>query len=262
MALNNTGDTYAASATGEMWKEPPRTVSDANLLKGTRTWDAAEGVYATCLQNSVHNPLKQLESSQIMYVQSSTPGASQVVRGSMYTAGVAGSSAVGFPPNQTMPFDTTGVFLTGLSNQTTLTIKLRVYVERAPTWSEPSLAVQATPSAAYDVRALELYAAACNALPPAVKVGENAKGDWWRMVVNVLKSAAGPIGMALNPFLPGAAIIGGGIQAVAGQLNMSRGKSISKQVSQKVRKSVAKPAAVAAPNNTPRWRKKDGAAKQ
>lgn len=224
--------TFVAPIAGQMWREPPSTPAEANLLKGTRTWAAGEGVYATCFQNSVHNPLAQVESAQVLMQPAASPGVASVVRASQwYTIGAGAAapaaSAVAFAPQQTMPFDTTGVFLTGLSNATTLTVKLRVYVERAPTYSEPSLAVLASPSAGYDVKVLELYAAAINMLPVAVKVGENAKGDWWRAVLGVLKAAAGPIGMALNPFLPGASLLGAGIQAVSGQINTSKGRSIS-----------------------------------
>jgi len=243
-AANNAG-TFIAGATGEMWREPPSTPAEANLLKGTRTWGASEGVYATCFQNSVHNPLAQVESAQILFQPNPHPGAVSVVRATYFNTVGPGAvapngSVVSFPPNQVMPYDTTGVFFTGLSNATTLTVKLRVYVERAPTYSEPNLAVLASPSAGYDVRALELYAAAVNMLPVAVKVGENAKGDWWRAVVGVLKAAAGPIGMALNPFLPGAGLIGAGIQAVSGQLNTSKGKSISTESMRKMTAEMAK----------------------
>lgn len=240
VTLNNAG-TFKAVTTGQMWREPPGTVADANMLKGTRTWNASEGVYATCFQHSVHNPMAQLESAQILFSPTSGPGAATIARASPYlTVGAAAvapnCSGIAFLPNKTAPFHTTGAMFTGLSPETTLTVKVRVYIERAPTPSEADLAVLASPSAGYDVKALELYAAAVNMLPPAVKVGENAKGDWWRAILSVLKTAAGPIGLALNPFIPGASILGAGIQGLAGQINTSKGKSVSNQISSQVQR--------------------------
>jgi hypothetical protein len=236
IAWQNAAATQVSSVTGEMWREPPQTISDVNVLKGARTWDAKEGVYATCLQNSVHNPLKQYESSALLFEPIAEPTATSTVRlGPFLTvpasAASPNASVMAFLPNQTMPFDTTGAYFTGLSHETTLTIKLKVYVERAPTWADPKLSVLASPSAGYDVRALELYAQAANMLPAAVKVGENAKGDWWRAVLSVLKTAAIPVGMALNPFFPGAGLIGAGV--AAGSNLIAAGKrNVSKQVAE------------------------------
>jgi hypothetical protein len=128
---------------------------------------------------------------------------------------------------KTAPFDTTGAFFTGLSQQTTLLVKLRVYVERAPSFKDYALAPLASPSAGYDINALQLYAQAINMLPCAVKVDENAAGDWFRAVVSVLKHAAGPIGVALNPFLPGASIVGTAVQGMLQQFDQK--KPISQQ---------------------------------
>jgi len=245
MAVTNNAGTFKAISNGVMYREPPATVAQANLLKGTRTWEAAEGVYATCFQNSVHNPLAQLESAQILYEPNSGPGPASVVRGSYFTSvGTAGAdntlSGVTFDANQQVPYDTTGAFFTGLSNSTTLTVKLKVYVERAPTYAEPSLAVLASPSAGYDVRALELYAAIINQLPVAVKVGENAKGDWWKAIVSVAKAVAAPAGLALNSFIPGASLVGTGLGLALGQIDTSRGKSVAKQFVEKTNGSKVK----------------------
>jgi len=243
MRALNAGSTFVTPVVGEMRRLRPSTVAAANLLKGTRTWAAAEGAYCTVLQNSVHNPLRQMESAQMLYSPDAAPGANSAVLASQWDS-VGGAatypncSASSFEPNQPLPFDTTGVFLTGLSQQTTLTVKLKVYVERAPTWSEPNLAVLATPSAAYDVRALELYAYAVNRLPPGVKVSDNGFGDWWKAVVSIIKNAAPAVGLALNPVIPGAGVVGMGVGRMAGVIdssakrviNTAKGLSISKQV--------------------------------
>jgi hypothetical protein len=219
--LSNTAETNFTVATGTRFRAPPTTLAQANLLKGTRTWEARDGVYATLLQSSVSNPLKNLANEHIMFDQYPEPGtASNILSSPIVTTLPRAGPHAGVPkPTQTSPFDTTGAMFTGLSKETTLVIKARFYVERAPTWNEPALAVLASPSAGYDVAALELYAQCVNMLPAAVHVGENAKGDWWRAVLSVIKHVAAPLGMALSPFVPGAGIIGGAVSTVAGQID-------------------------------------------
>ncbi len=207
--------------------QPPPSLADAQRLKGARTWEAADGVYANCFQSGVHNPLNLASADHIAFSNSFATGA-----GCAWLTPVGLGAAEIYPTvNRYIPYDTTGAMFTGLSNETTLTIKLRVYVERAPSWQDYSLAPLASPSAGYDVNALQLYAAAINMLPAAVKVNENAAGDWWRGVVNVLKHVAGPIGTVLSPFVPGAGLVGNAIQSIAGQINTA--KPIAKQAAER-----------------------------
>jgi len=205
-------------------RTPPSTVAQANLLKGTRTWDAASGVYAVPVQNSMANPL-QLMNTELGLIQAeATPGLASTAIRTPYGitgAGTAVPAMSAYVPNaqQFTPFDTTGAYFTGLSNATILTIKVKIYVERAPTFSEANLAVLASPSAGYDVNALTLYARCVSELPVAVKVGDNASGDWWRSALSVLSKVAGPVGMALNTIMPGAGGIGLAIQAASAVAN-------------------------------------------
>lgn len=216
---------------GKRFPQPPATQADAMRLKTSRTWDAKDGIYSTVFQSSVDNPLTQMSNSATLFTKDSDPGVATTLW--MSEVGITQMPvAVGaYTPlaNKTMPYDITGAFFTGLSNQTSLTIKLRVYVERAPGFSLPDLAPLASPSAGYDIKALEMYAQAINSLPAAVKVDENAAGDWWRAVGSVLKHVAGPVlTTGLNAVVPGAGILGSAVQSVLGQLDTRR--SISEQV--------------------------------
>lgn len=241
--FSNNGSTSYGVVSGYRFSSPPSTVAQANLLKGTRTWEAKDGVYATCFQSTVQNPLLKMANEHGLFDPTSDPGQAATVSGTPLFAGLPQpTNPTTYVPsaNQFMPYDTSGAIFTGLSSQTTLTVKLRVYVERAPTWNEPSLAVLASPSAGYDVLALELYAQAVNMLPAAVKVSENAAGDWWKAVLRVVKHVAGPVGLALSPFVPGAGIVGGAVSSMLGQLDPS--KPIAIQAVEKSKES--RPAAV------------------
>lgn len=217
------GPAQYGTVTGSRVRGPPLTIAQANLLKGTRTWNAKEGVYATLFQSTAHNPLVQMSTDSILIERQSDPGLPGTVASTPFEFHDAGpQTPIKQAATQSMPFDTTGAMFTGLSPQTTLTLKVKLFVERAPTWNEPALAVLASPSAGYDLSALQLYAQVINMLPPAVMVGENAKGDWWRAVVSVIKHVAAPLGIALEAFVPGAGLVGGAISSVAGQVDTRR----------------------------------------
>lgn len=198
----------------------PAILSEATMLKGTRTWDAKEGAYATMFQSSITNPLSTLTNKMIVVGEPApvTPSSDALV--SPYAINAL------FGPSQAIPalqkitcFDTTGVFLTGLSNQSTFSVRLKVYVERAPGFTDTTLAPLASPSAGYDINALQLYSQVISTLPCAVMVRDNGLGDWWRTVLKFVKAAAGPIGNILGTFVPGATLVGNAVQQVAGSLN-------------------------------------------
>lgn len=201
------------------FQAPPSFVADATLLGGTRQWEAAEGAYVVGTQSSVQNPLV-FESYHAMAISPFSLAQSNfALLGKIDLAGVANAppavSRLVAGENKLLPVNTSGAMLTGLSPETTLRVKVRVYVESAPTWSYPELAVLATPSAAYDVHALEVYSRAMAALPVAVPVGENAAGDWFRRICSVVIGAAGPLGLALAPFYPGAPMVAQQVANVA-----------------------------------------------
>lgn len=239
----NSGATQKSTMCGRKFRQPPSTVEQANLLKGTRTWAARDGVYATAVMNSIQNPIKGYATDAVLYGNSTTPDAATdtVWQSTYQTVGASAAVSTTTPvPTKTMPFDITGAFFTGLSKETTLTVKLRVYVERAPTFLEPALSVLASPSAGYDVHALSLYSQAISMLPVAVKVGENEAGDWWRAICRVLKYTAGPLGMIANTFLPGAGLVASGIGRAAASFDKksSSQSEVTKNMQEKPRMQV------------------------
>lgn len=202
---------------------PPSTTAQANLLKGTRTWAASEGVYATACQSSLANPIRQLSSTMVVFVDPPTGSSAHSVLFTDYVTHTSNTapalSALSPLIEKTVPFDTTGSFLTGLSNETTLTVKVKYYVERAPTAYESALAVLASPSAGYDEKALRLYSYAINELPVAVPVAENALGDWFRGVVRVLKNVAGGVSDVMGSVVPGVNFVAKPAAGILGRLD-------------------------------------------
>lgn len=228
VSYRNNGTTERAILSGMKLSTPPWNQAQAMVLKGTRTWDAAEGVYAPLALDSSHNPLApdtvghvilDSDSSQnntVVYVQTNSATIVNAAPAlSLYTPKI----------QKICPYDTTGTFLTGLSNETTLTVTLRVYVERAPSFYDADLAVLASPSAPYDVRALELYASTIGMMPVATKVMNNASGDWWRTALRVFGQAAETIGSSTMVVNPSGPYLGKGINQLLQSIADKKKKS-------------------------------------
>jgi hypothetical protein len=207
------------------YRMPPSTVADAVMLLGSKTWEAKDGVYLHGVMSGVENPLlDQHYQSTIFYQNSAHAIAHQPAQQSRIAVGIGGNPGVATAPHQRhIPYCTSGAFFTGLSAQTTLKVRMKVYVERAPTPAEVDLVPLASPSAGYDVSALMLYAKAVSMLPVGVPVTENAAGDWFRRVLQAITSVAPALGLSLTPVLPGAGKIGSMVADVATSLSKAMG---------------------------------------
>lgn len=109
------------------------------------------------------------------------------------------------PPGSTTQFYTTRsqplyygadsnvVFFSGLSDSTTLTLRVRFILERFPNDSESQILVIATPSAPYDPAVLEIYSKAVQMLPAGVPFTENPAGEWWKQMLSKIGSVASPM---------------------------------------------------------------------
>jgi len=184
----------------------PSNASAALKLGGAQQWAAKDGVYMVVTQSSVDNPLVSPTGINPVYCDNNTNGSTvyytepiTVSPGGVPVAQPAlnfNSSVVG----KVLPYNSSGAIFSGLSNSSTLRIRTKVYIERAPTIAEQSLSVLASPSAPYDSVALRAYSDALSMLPPGVPVGFNAAGDWWKMVLKALAVTARPLGSMLGPF--------------------------------------------------------------
>jgi len=141
-------------------------------------------------------------------------------------------------PQKYVPFNSTGVMMSGLSPTSTFRIKMKMYVERAPHFNDVTIAPLATPSAPYDATVLRLYSAALSQLPVAVPVSMNAFGDWFADVLSVIADVAGPIG----------SLVGGAPGSLIGAAASGLARTVSSAVRPKKSDSKPKPETEAANN--------------
>ncbi len=198
-------NTVATGVTTYVSRSPPADLQTALLLPGSRQWEASEGCYCVATFDD-----RQMDLC------------GSVFGGRAFTYGdfVSGAPTRGFGHvsiadalgNFTqlrswkpIPFHTSGAYFTGLNQNSTLTVTVKIGLEVAPTPENPQLVVLAKPSPDYDPVAIELYKHASQLLPPGCRVGDNASGDFWDNVLVALETAAPFLGRML-PFPGGAAV--------------------------------------------------------
>jgi hypothetical protein len=188
--------------------QPPYNLDQTMLLRGSRTWDAADGCYVVSKFNSIENPLKTFTNRPTVFLTTeelqpvggfnedyfypqnslSTP-----VSINRYDVGGSAQVVTVCAPDYIAPFDISGAYFAGLSPQTSLTIDVRWYIERNPSANDENLVVLAQPSPCYDPLALRIYSECSCGLPPGVPVSMNPAGEFFRMVADNIRKYAGPV---------------------------------------------------------------------
>jgi hypothetical protein len=190
--------------TATVTRFPPGNIANAQLLFGSRSWAAAEGAYIVGRQNSTSNPPFLPSVKLLAYTSQDMQNNATDTYYSPFPLNAPQINSDYYPP-----FDTSGVHLTGLSYQTSLTVNVRWLFERIPSPLETDLVVLATPSSSYDALALELYTRCMQSMPAGVMLKENPLGEWFANILGGIADIAPKIGGVLGALgIPGAAPIG------------------------------------------------------
>lgn len=183
------GNLLLGNVSGMTYSKYPYLKSQVMPLKNTVTWSASDGVYMPIPINAVENPLQE-ETSKLLSFGGANKSAKEV---HPTLIGAAAETSPRVPMCANAHIQPGGIFLTGLSNQSTFTITVKVFLEKAPDHYNAELAVLATPGAPYDPVALKLYSSALALLPIATAVGNNANGDWFKKVLQIVRKIASPV---------------------------------------------------------------------
>jgi hypothetical protein len=196
-AGNSVNNSFQTAVVVPSW---PISTSLATTLRGSRTWDAKEGVYQVHALHSDELPCDGSNYIQPYFSDSSLPAGLLTPTYSTTTAVFTGGSPPlsglyvgGAQPMSWTKFDMSGSIFTGLSPQTTLYVRWNVMFENFPPPSNTMLTTLANPSPCYDPKAIELYSYAMSDMPVGVKVNENGLGDWFSGVVSKISNAITPI---------------------------------------------------------------------
>jgi len=180
--------------------EPPVDPEHAMLYPDSLQWEAKHGVYMPVTLNGVENPIRH--PVPLETVVTPTPLG---VDATTYVCQPLVDNVHGnaIPQVQKVfPINTAGIFFTGLSEQTTLTLRIKAYFEIAPTSSSGEVLQCATPSAGYDAKALQLYSLLSQKMPIATWSENNANGDWFKSVLSAIRMVADPIMAGIGKLVP------------------------------------------------------------
>lgn len=170
----------------------PVSETQLRVIPSARTWNAADGVYMVPRLYEEPTSNSYWQDRNTMFEFQSTGNKYYHTQPASVT-----STLVNYPAFQGMTvsgFSPMMASFTGLSDQTTLTVTFKTAIESFPEASSV-LAPLATPGCPFDAEALRAYAAISAESPYAVKVGDNAAGDFFRSIIQVAKAAAPALGL-------------------------------------------------------------------
>lgn len=155
----------------------PQSISAANLLPNSRTWDAAKGAYCVALPTP-DNQFSNIMCSNVLID----------VDGKNWGVHPAATEDLDRTLITYSPLACVGVYssLYADSNQT-FTIDMRQITELMPSPQDTVNLQFASTAPQCDVQFLKLYKQMFNQIPPGVHVNKNASGDWFRSIIRIAK---------------------------------------------------------------------------
>jgi len=194
------GTTSFESRPINVFNSPPTSASEALVLPSAKQWEAKRGAYCVCTQIGVDNPMTSIDNLPSFYSVGSffnnVTNSSLSGFGSLQ-ANISSASTNIFTAKYYAPYNTSGVWLTGLSNSSTLQVNYKIILESIPD-PRSIYATMAKPATPYSVEALRLYGELIEHLPVGVPFDENPSGEWFSTVLGTLGSLA-TMGTAINP---------------------------------------------------------------
>jgi len=221
-------------------RAPPTDQPTAMLLAGSRQWLAGDGCYVVGAFAGSDNPPVPVNYNQPFIIAdevASTPdnaSSTSTVMFPQFAFSGPGGIVKSFPTQKLYPLHTGGAYFTGLSEQSTLSVTLNVYVETFPSPTE-DIVTLATPSAEFDARALEIFSHALNTMPVGVPADMNGFGDWFAGVISqvskwiapTLAASGNPLGVGIGALASGAGALADNY--LAAQTPKSKPKPQAKQ---------------------------------
>lgn len=181
---------------------PPATQAQALLQSGAQMWEAMDGNYNVVTMCSKENPIYDPDYADQLYQPTFTKDSGGTVQGIILYPRAADLFPNTSTNVQPIPFNTSGAYYAGLAASSTLTVTLKAYIECFPSPDQISYVSLTRPACPYDPLAIELYSRAAFRLKPGTKVENNAGGEHWAMVRNIITSIAprlaGPLNMATS----------------------------------------------------------------
>lgn len=185
------------------------TLQPLLAVPGSSTWAAAEGVYVVPRMTMVPRDIYSFAYVPGLSAGAGSPSRVPILYGTdgktatpepsgLYTDTIDQAVFAPMAPNGFSPIQ---CWFSGLSNQSTLTVTYRTIVEYFPALTS-SLLPLATPSPVFDPKVLACYSAVAARAPYAVPVDQNAAGDYFRKILQVLGTGLNLISPTFGAYAP------------------------------------------------------------
>jgi hypothetical protein len=213
--LNDTQSFFGGiSLSYKSYSMPPTNLAQAALYPDSIVGEASKGIYCN---HTLQGARGRRTSGTDNLLLSITP-TSSIANGDSWASKSAFNTAaiLGNSPTILGDHDIVGAWFAGLSPQTSLTVRYRVWISYTPAPDDSTLISLATQSPPYNPHLDTLLSLTQMRLPPSVPVSMNAKGDWWRNIAKITSKYAPLVG---GVFGPEGLAIGTGIGTAAGLIS-------------------------------------------
>jgi len=179
--------TATGGATAILLRRPPETPQECNLLAGTVGWKAEQGAYLVFNAIEAEIPAKTVDDTQpVVFMNDFSQGvriftaAADVITGGTASAPAGATVRTNSPAQiwNMVPYNTKGIFLTGLNVNHTGLLRVRYIYERFPSPDEADFSLAAQPCAEYCAEYFEIKSRMLREQPVGVPVDENFLGEW------------------------------------------------------------------------------------
>lgn len=208
-----TGDTLRSLTATEV-RYPPQNPAQALLYEQSSTWGAELGAYMVGTFLTEDNPATMVNYT-VPYM--TVAGVTEDVTNQAGDATSQNTSSLWLPTPvnsvittpavKIYPINQMGCMLTGLSPQSTLTVRMILFYESFPSIAQEQLLNLAGHNTPHDPIALQYLSMVYKLMPPGVPSDQNFDGEWWANVVEWLGAIAGvgasvfglpEVGLAVN----------------------------------------------------------------
>lgn len=192
------------AVTGAAYRCPPRNSNSATLISGTRSWKAAAGNYTVVPFVGPTNPPQSVGYVQPIIdkavhddgINSGQAALPDINSSELLVPKVHGMHEVGGVPicaaNKIYPIHMCGSIYAGLSSESSLTVRVNIYVETFPGPAELNDLTLATPSAPYDPLALQLFSECMGHMAVSTQLKNNPLGEYFAEAISDIANYAAP----------------------------------------------------------------------
>jgi hypothetical protein len=195
---------------------PPSTSALAAQFPDSIVCDAKEGNYAMhTLQDGVSD--YYMSGNERVFFE---PITEPEVAGNSWISGSTYTGTYDYdPPLVRGDFDMVGSYFTGLSSESTLTIRYRVIISTVPNANEAQLCSLSKVSPDYNSKLLSLISHVQAEFAPGIPVSMNPKGEWFKKVLSIGRKVIPKAIPVVKDLLQGN-VLGAGEKAIQGTVEL------------------------------------------